>query len=185
MKGVIFTEFLEMVENKFGFLVADKIVSETTLPSNGVYTAVGTYSHGEMVSLVTALSKEVDMSIPQLLKAYGDHMFGQFVKYYPHFMEEAKDAYEFLAGIENYIHVEVRKLYPDAELPHFKIEQPDDNQLVMLYHSERKMADFAEGLIEGCIRYYEEDIKFERVNVEADGTIVQFSFMRHAGSGRA
>ncbi len=182
MKGVIFTEFLEMVEDKFGFVVADKIVTESELPSNGVYTAVGTYAHSEMVNLVVALSKEVNMSIPDLLKAYGDHMFGQFVKYYPHFMKEAKGAFEFLSGIENYIHVEVRKLYPDAELPHFDIQQPTTNELTMIYHSERKMADFAEGLIEGCLKYYKENITFERNNLEADGSIVQFSFIRHAGS---
>lgn len=29
-------------------------------------------------------------------------------------------AFQFLKNIENYIHVEVRKLYPDAELPTFE-----------------------------------------------------------------
>ncbi|MEL7340130.1 MAG: heme NO-binding domain-containing protein, partial [Bacteroidota bacterium] len=55
MKGIVFTEFLEMVEDTFGFETADNIVSQAELPSGGVYTAVGTYPALEMVSLVGKL----------------------------------------------------------------------------------------------------------------------------------
>ena len=41
MKGIIFTEFIEMVEDKFGFEVADNIITNSNLPSGGAYTAVG------------------------------------------------------------------------------------------------------------------------------------------------
>jgi len=57
MKGMVFTEFLEMVEDQFGFTMADKIISEAELASGGVYTSVGTYHHQEMVALVVNLSK--------------------------------------------------------------------------------------------------------------------------------
>ncbi len=52
MKGIVFTEFLEMVEEKFSPELADRIVEEAELPSGGVYTTVGTYNHGEMIKLV-------------------------------------------------------------------------------------------------------------------------------------
>ena len=29
MKGIVFTEFFEMVEEKFGFEIADRLVNET------------------------------------------------------------------------------------------------------------------------------------------------------------
>ena len=58
MKGIVFTEFLEMVEQKFSPELVDLIVEEAELPSGGVYTTVGTYNHGEMIRLVTCLSKE-------------------------------------------------------------------------------------------------------------------------------
>ena len=38
MKGVVFTEFLEMVEDIFSPDIADQIVEEADLPSGGVYT---------------------------------------------------------------------------------------------------------------------------------------------------
>ena len=35
MKGIVFTEFLEMVEEKYGYEVVDQIIEESKLPSGG------------------------------------------------------------------------------------------------------------------------------------------------------
>ena len=40
MKGIVFTEFLEMVEEKFDLETLDKIIINSKLPSEGVYTSV-------------------------------------------------------------------------------------------------------------------------------------------------
>ena len=178
MKGVVFTEFLEMVEDKFGFDVADKIVSNSELDSGGVYTAVGTYQHSEMVQLVTNLSSESGLTIPQLLKAYGNHLFTRFAEGYEAFFEGVSDGFVFLEQIEGYIHVEVCKLYPDAELPSFETKRLDDNTLEMIYTSERRMADFAEGLIEGCAKHFNENYAIAKTNIEETGKIVRFTISR-------
>jgi Haem-NO-binding len=56
MKGVVFTEFLEMVEDRFSPEMADRIIEGAELASGGVYTTVGTYDHGEMIQLGVAVS---------------------------------------------------------------------------------------------------------------------------------
>ncbi len=53
MKGMVFTEFLEMVEDRFSPEIADRIITASDLRSGGAYTAVGTYEHSEMIQLVT------------------------------------------------------------------------------------------------------------------------------------
>ncbi|MEO0814052.1 MAG: heme NO-binding domain-containing protein, partial [Myxococcota bacterium] len=45
MKGIVFTEFLEMVEDRFGFEAVDRLVTASGSDNDGVYTAVGTYDH--------------------------------------------------------------------------------------------------------------------------------------------
>ena len=174
MKGIVFTEFLEMVEDKFGFDIADEIVVEEQLESKGVYTAVGTYPHKEIVQLVSNLSVSSGIPVPDLLKAFGTHLFGQFHKGYGRFFEGVPDAFSFLSKIENYIHIEVRKLYPDAELPTFDISQPSENKLEMIYKSKRGMADFAEGLITGCIKHFGEKIDIERDDIVEGKQKVKF-----------
>ncbi|MDX1908706.1 MAG: heme NO-binding domain-containing protein [Bacteroidia bacterium] len=178
MKGIVFTEFLEMVEDRFGFDVADDIIQQAQLPSGGVYTAVGTYEYTEMVSLVVNLSKATGIAVPDLLKAYGQHLFGRFVIGYGHFFAQVPDTFAFLSRIDNYIHVEVRKLYPDAELPRFDISQPEADRLEMLYRSSRGLADFGEGLLMGCIAHFQENIHIERENLKPDQTEVRFSLIR-------
>ena len=43
LKGLVFREFLEMVDQTISPEVTEKIISSCDLPSNGVYTSVGTY----------------------------------------------------------------------------------------------------------------------------------------------
>lgn len=180
MKGIIFTEFLEMVEDKFGFLVADQIVSNASLPSGGSYTAVGTYPHAEIVSLIIELSKATSTEVPDLLIAFGHHLFPKFVTGYGHFFEGVNDPLDFLHSIEGYIHVEVRKLYPDAELPSFVSVRHGPDHLTLEYRSERGMADFAQGLIEGCLAHYQQDISIEREDLNPKGSHTRFSLKRSA-----
>jgi hypothetical protein len=158
MKGMVFTEFLEMVEDRFSPEVADGIIEACDLPSGGAYTAVGTYDHNEIIQLVMHLSTETGISVPDLLRTFGQHLFGRFIDSYPQFFEGVESTFEFLENIENYIHVEVRKLYPDADLPSFAYDASEPGCLTMLYQSKRPFAHLAEGLILGCIAYFGETI---------------------------
>lgn len=176
---MVFTEFLEMVEDSFGWEVAEDIVEESDLPSGGAYTAVGTYSHTEMVSMVVKLSEKTGVAIPDLLKAYGKHLFGRFNSLYGSFFENVSGTFDFLSSIDQYIHVEVRKLYPEAELPKFDYEYPNEHTLVMIYSSKRPFADFAEGLLMGCVEHFGEKITIDREDLNAaDGTDAKFTLVR-------
>ncbi len=162
MKGVVFTEFLEMVEKRFSADMVDDIIDDARLPHGGVYTAVGTYPHGEIVAMVVALSQRSGVAVPDLIRAFGEYLFGRFVQAYPSFFTGVTDAFTFLAGIEDIIHAEVHKLYPDAELPRFVVEHHDAHRLVLLYQSPRHFEDLAEGLMHGCVAYFKEPIQVIR-----------------------
>ena len=157
MKGLIFTEFLEMVATRFSEDTVDDIIEAANLPSGGAYTSVGTYPHAEIVSLIQQLSVHTGLSTDALIKAFGQYLFGRFAFLYPHFFCKPQSAFDFLESIENYVHTEVRKLYPDAELPTFETQRAADQRtLVMIYRSNHPFAALAEGLIEGCLAHYHE-----------------------------
>ena len=162
MKGVVFTEFLDMVEGLFSADMVDDIIEDSAVPSGGAYTSIGTYPHQEMVALIGALSQRSAMPVPDLLRAYGQHLFGRFYASYPSFFTDVHDALSFLAGIEDIIHAEVLKLYPDAELPRFEVELHDAQELRLLYKSKRHFEDLAEGLILGCIAHFGQAIAMRR-----------------------
>jgi hypothetical protein len=154
MKGVVFTEFMDMVEEVFSDDILDEIIEKADLSSGGAYTTVGTYDHQEIVRLVVALSEETNTEVPVLLEAFGKYLLGQFVKGYPSFFEKAKNVFDFLSNIDGYIHVEVLKLYPDAELPKFHHEQHSETHLSMYYQSSRHFEDLAVGLIKGTLEHF-------------------------------
>ncbi|MES3014423.1 MAG: heme NO-binding domain-containing protein [Pseudomonadota bacterium] len=149
MKGVVFTEFLDFVAKHHGEDMVDDIIDAGQLPSGGAYTAVGTYDHAEIVTLCSALAERTGTPVADLVRSFGTHLSATFARGYPAFFERSANFFDFLESIEAHIHVEVRKLYPDAELPSFRIEQRSATRLVMVYRSPRRMGDLAEGLILG------------------------------------
>lgn len=178
MKGIVFTEFLELVENKFGIETVDQIINESELESNGVYTAVGTYKFTEMVSLLTNLSNLTKISTNDLLKVYGLHFFDVLVKNYGSILSMYKTPLELLESIDAHIHVAVRKLYPDAELPYFEVAKTSENTLTMTYHSSRAMFAFAHGLMEKTFEHYNQKATITYELLKDDGTIVKFEIIK-------
>ncbi len=181
MKGIVFTEFLEMVEDKFSPDMADKIIDASkSLSTDGAYTAVGTYHHSELIELVSHLSEETDIDLGLLVKTFGIYLFGRFVVLYPGFFEENNSTFGFLQLIENHVHVEVKKLYPDAELPTFDTNLLNDKHLEMIYQSKRPFAPLAEGLIQGCMDYYDENIDIQKEDLSGgENKHVKFLLIKH------
>jgi hypothetical protein len=180
VKGVVFTEFMEMVESRMGLDMLDRIITEAELPNDGAYTAVGTYDHAELVRLVTALSNATGMSTSQLVYLFGEQLFERFSVNYSNFFDGADNAFDFLGRIDGVIHVEVRKLYPDAELPTLLCERPTADTMTVLYLSPRGFGDLAAGLIAGCIKHFGETVSVARTDLEKLDNChrVQFNLVR-------
>ncbi len=162
MKGIVFTEFLDMVSTTFSDDMVDDIIEDAALPSGGAYTAVGTYPHSEIVAMVGALSQRTGVPVPTLVHAFGNYLFGRFVVLYPGFFDGIDSALDFLERIEGVVHVEVLKLYPDAELPRFDTTRQGADVLQMVYRSPRRMGDLAAGLIEGCVTHFGGGVDVQR-----------------------
>ena len=114
MKGIVFTEFLDLIENKFGLEMVDKIISQSKLESKGSYTSIGTYSFSEMLQLLHNLELQTGISKDNLLLIYGEYFFNVIKTNYTDLLSSFKDPIEMLASIENHIHVEVKKIYNDS-----------------------------------------------------------------------
>ena len=168
MKGIVFREFFELVENKFSLETLDQIIEESDLPSKGAYASAGTYPHQELVTVLVKLSQHTGVTVPDLLKTFGEHLVLVFQKKFPSFFNDCKHPLDFLAGVDGYVHVEVRKLYPDAELPRFHCTRTGPDTLIMDYYSGRHLEDLAEGLIVGTLRYYGSSGNVTREKIEKE-----------------
>ena len=154
MKGIVFTEFIEMMDLKFGPDMTEAVIEEADLPSGGSYTSVGTYPHSEIVSLVMTLAKATDIEVSDLIRSFGTHLLGRFKDLFPEFFADIVNVTVFLSRVDGYIHTEVQKLYPDADLPELETSLQENGDLELLYKSDRMMGDLAEGLIEGALDHF-------------------------------
>ena len=178
MRGVVFTELIEFVEDKLGFDIADKMIEQSKLDNGGAFTQGGNYPFKDMVKLLTSLSELTGKKPAELLEIFGEHLFGVLVKIYGKNIKENETALSFIDSVENYVHVEVKKLYPDVELPTFTTTYKDDKKIIIIYQSEKKLDAFAHGLIKACGEYFEEPLNIEKKIISEEPYQVEFSITK-------
>lgn len=178
MLGVVFTEFMEMVEARFSPDVLDRIIERAAPESGGAYTAVGYYPHEEIVALVLALSEESGLPADALVRAFGQHLFGRFTQGYAPMIVGRKGTIDLLCQLDGDIHVAVRKLYPEARLPRFHVISREGDQLHLAYESPRGMEALALGMIEGSIRHFDEALQVDWAPGTYEGRTVSVFHVR-------
>lgn len=175
MKGVVFTELLAMAEETFGEDLVDRVIEQADLPSGGAYTAIGTYPCEELFALVGGFSAHSGIPGAELQRLFGHWLFKAFRRSYPQFFADRSGSLDVLEVIEGEIHKEVRKLYPDAELPTFDTWREMPDALKMDYRSHRPLADLCQGLIEACCDEFNETAYIERTNL-SNGPVTRATF---------
>lgn len=165
MKGMVFTSFLYLIEERYGLDMVESVIEEAKLPSGGIYTTVGTYSHTELIDMIVVLSKKTNISTENLTKTFGIYLFAELIAAYPQWIEGLKSSFELLKRVDGFIHAEVRKLYPGAAPPKLKCERYTDTTMEIIYESPRCMGDVAEGLMQGCASHYGEKIIIRRERI--------------------
>jgi len=179
MKGVIFTELLAMADEHLDPEVVEEVIDAADLPSGGAYTSIGTYSFSELQSLAVGFAGRMELPLGVVLHTFGNHLFEYFLRSHGKFFSDIHDTYDLLQRIEDEIHIEVRKLFPDAELPTFACSEPILGELLLEYRSTRCLADLAAGMIEAAIRHYGESITVTSKDLSGgQGSHVVFTLRR-------
>ena len=110
------------------------------------------------------LSERLDTPAAELIKAFGLHLGSAFTTKFPAFFESAGSTIKLLESIDEHIHVEVRKLSPDADLPNFTYSRNHAGHFVLHYESVKGFADLAEGLIEATMSHFQEAYTLTRTD---------------------
>lgn len=172
MKGFIFTNFIDFVEKSNGLDMVDQMLEECDLASEGVYSAFNSYEFDELVTLLTYVSKKTDISPQILLETFGRFVFPYLIGKHSYIIEKYSNAIDLIAGIENHIHIEVKKLYEDAELPTFNVVEKKEDSLTIIYTSTRGLTYFAIGLMKETLQFFKVKGTIDMVeNYNNDGSV--------------
>lgn len=174
MKGMVFVELLNMAEKAFGEDVVDDVLDKTDLAADGAYTAVGNYPCSELIKIVEGFSDHSGLSPEVLQRKFGHWMLDHFGQNYPEFFKDKSTSFDMLEAVDGEIHVEVRKLYPDADLPKFATDRTSSTEMTMSYRSPRPLVGFCHGLIEACLDRFDQQADIQRSITNPDNNATDF-----------
>lgn len=163
MKGVIFREYIDFVSDVFGDEMADMMIEGAELASGGSYTKVGKYDWKELTNMVTILAKKTDNEPDTLVRAFGQHLLGELSKEFSSFFEPCETCFDLIQTVDSLIHVEVKKLYPDAELPTLETHPLEKGGLCVIYTSCRPFGQLCLGMIEGSAAHFGDEIELTAI----------------------
>ena len=162
MKGVVFVSFADFIEETWGLDFWDEALNQVKPASQGIYTTVSTYPDQELLDLVSFICDAKSIPLEDALRAFGKWLFVRLHGMAPPQTQEFSEPFVFLRGVQDVIHVEVKKLNEDAILPEFKFLKETENQLTLEYISPRRLSSFCEGLIIGMGEFIGQPLTVDR-----------------------
>ncbi|MCG8591341.1 MAG: heme NO-binding domain-containing protein [Proteobacteria bacterium] len=169
MKGIIFNLFEDFVAENWGAETYEEIIDACELKTQEPFVAPGGYPDEDLIEIVSQAVERLDVPLPDALRAFGRYCFPRLVEAYPVFAEGQNDAKQFLLTVESVIHVEVRKLFPDANPPTFEYRDSEADELVIRYRSDRKFCHLMEGLLEGVADHFTTSITSNQTRCALEG----------------
>jgi hypothetical protein len=160
MKGIIFNLVEEVVTESYGADTWDALLDAAEL--DGSYTSLGSYPDTDLFALVGAASTALGVPPDQVVRTLGEGAIPLLATRFPEFFQPHPGTRTFLLTLNEIIHAEVRKLYPDADLPEFQFESKHDEELTLEYRSGRQLCQLAEGFIQGTARHYGEAVAIDQ-----------------------
>lgn len=125
---------------------------------NGHFISGQHYSDEDTFALIGALSEHLNTPVPGLLTAFGRYWI-QFTgrsDYAAALAMAGDDLVTFLCNLDE-LHHGIQANMPDARLPSFSVLSSDEDQIVLLYTSERQgLESFVEGLLQGLLAKFSE-----------------------------
>ena len=93
-------------------------------------------SDEELQALVEVAVKVTDQDAATLVFSFGEFMAGEFYQRFPGFFDAADNLLDFLYSVDQIVHLEVRKLYPDAQLPEFTYNRENADEMTTISKEE-------------------------------------------------
>ncbi|KTD95695.1 heme NO-binding domain-containing protein [Pseudoalteromonas sp. H71] len=168
MKGIIFRGLEALVIEKCGMAAWDDLL-EKNAPDARVYISAQSYPDEEIIGLAQDVAAALSMTMPEVLKAFGEYLFGHLNRSHPTVAEGFESFAELIMGIDKVIHVEVAKLYHEPNLPEIEAKLVEEGFILMHYRSKRQLCMCAEGLIYGAASHFGVNVVLDHVECMHDG----------------
>jgi hypothetical protein len=177
MHGSIFALLKRFVENTYDYSTWMKLLQATGL-EGAAYEMHQMYPTKELFALVNKASEEKGIPYYTMMENFGEFLAPDLLMIYNKYVDPNWRTYDMLLHTEKSMHSAVKKLDDRTNPPMLLVTKKGNTQLIVDYHSKRRMSGVAVGIIKGIAKHYNESdtvsvtrltaVEEERVQIQVD-----------------
>jgi serine/threonine protein kinase len=123
------------------------------------FSAGSVYEDVHAMELVALASETLDMPVDQVVESFGRFLSTELTRLYQRVIKPEWRTLDIIEHTETFIHSSVRVGNPGAVPPVLDAVRFSENELQLLYSSERKLCKLAIGIIKGLADHYHDIIE--------------------------
>jgi tRNA A-37 threonylcarbamoyl transferase component Bud32 len=158
MHGLIFLQFQKFAQKQGGATAWESLLREAQLPLKS-YSPARVYPDEEVLALVGAASRLLNMPAGAVLEAFGEFVAPELIRLYGKLIEPGWRTLDLIENTEKLIHAAVRVGNPGARPPVLDCIRSTRDELQIVYSSHRQLCGVAKGVVKGVARHYGETVR--------------------------
>ncbi|MFT2009104.1 heme NO-binding domain-containing protein [Pontibacter sp. 13R65] len=155
MHGSIFALLKRFVESSYDFSTWIRLLEAAGL-EGASYQMQEMYPTKELLAIVDKASEATGMPTYSIMEQFGEFLVPDLLLIYSKYVNPNWRTYEMLLHTECSMHSAVKKLDDRTDPPMLLVTKKGSGQLIVDYHSKRRMSGVAVGIIKGIAKYYNE-----------------------------
>jgi hypothetical protein len=164
MKAVIIKCLEKLIKENFGHEQWRQTLERAEFPRDYIFYASQDVEDSTAIMIIGSACAVLNITLEQAADAFGDYWVNSFApNFYMAFYSGVENSKDFLLKMDK-IHKTVTQNIPGAKPPRFDYDWKDKKTLVMTYKSHRGLIDFLVGLIKGVGKYFDEDLKVNKID---------------------
>jgi predicted hydrocarbon binding protein/predicted Ser/Thr protein kinase len=157
MHGLIFLQLQKFAQKRAGPQAWEALLREANL-SNKSYSPAKAYSDEDLLAIVGATSRVLDLPTAAVVEAFGEFLGPELLKLYTQILKPEWKTLDVLEHTEKLIHTAVRVGNPGAHPPVLDAVRTREDEVQLVYSSERKMCHLVKGIISGLGHHFGEEV---------------------------
>ncbi|MES2565598.1 MAG: heme NO-binding domain-containing protein [Bacteroidota bacterium] len=177
--GSIFFLLRKFIINNYSEEMWHILNAEAHVEESGI-EMTKSYDLSDILGIMQTASTHTNLSIKELQEKFGEYLVPDLFKIYGNYLNPNWKTFDVLLNTETVMHGAVRKLNSTAHPPILNVSQVNEHLLIIDYHSKRKLASLAVGIIKGIANYFNESRQVHvKPTTEADAERVQIRVEFH------
>lgn len=179
MHGSIFVLLKRFIESTYNYSTWINLL-ETAGITQHAYDMHNMYPTRDLQAIMQTAATHSGVHVNELLEQFGEFLVPDLLLVFKKYVQPEWRTYEMLLFTEASMHGAVREADDRTNPPLLLVTKKGNRQLIVDYHSKRKMAGMAVGIIKGIARYYNESdvVQVKRLTpVEEERVQIQVEFL--------